>query len=135
MIVSRVTYTITGEQLLKRVGEAIKTKAGQNGFYGIRAAALLAASDSEGLTVINFLWKFPTEIQLNTKQITSVIKQISTLFQETNTLVAELEHMSSKIAASEPPSNFNQPDLRKPGTFSTARGSGQLKCGGNNPFR
>lgn len=121
VIVSRVTYTITGERLLKRVGEAIKTKAGQNGFYGIRAAVLLAATDPEGLTVINFLRKFPTEIQLNTKEITSVIKQISTLFKETNTLVAELEHMSSKIAASEPPSNFNQPDLRKPGIFSTAR--------------
>ena len=35
--ISRVSYSITGERLLKRFGLVIKTKGGQNGFYGTTA--------------------------------------------------------------------------------------------------
>lgn len=117
---ARIFYTRTGERIIRDVGELIKTKKGQNGFYGIRAALVLAAAEPEGLTVINFLRKSPTNIQLNIKQILWLVEQISTLVEETDVLVTELAQMTSD-AASEPMLNFNQPDLRKSGNFGTSK--------------
>lgn len=121
VILSRVGYTITGERLLKRVGELIKSQAGQNGFYGIRAAMVQASADPEGLTAISFLRRFPTDIQINIEQIIKLTKEISTLFKQTNTLVTQLEQMNSD-AASKVAFDFNQlPDLGKPGEFSITK--------------
>jgi len=67
--ISRVSYSITGERLLKRFELVIKTQSGQNGFYGIRAAIVQSAASAEGFTAINFLRKFPTDIQIDVEEI------------------------------------------------------------------
>src|SRR3712207_5632538 len=45
VMVSQFSYTSSGERLMKEAGELIKTPARQNGFHGIRGAAILAAAD------------------------------------------------------------------------------------------
>ncbi len=45
--IAQFLYTPQGEVLLKRLGRLIQTKARQPGFYAIRAALILAASDPE----------------------------------------------------------------------------------------
>lgn len=118
VIISRVSYSITGERLLKRFGLLIKTESGQNGFYGIRAAIVQSAASPEGFTAINFLRKFPTDIRIDIGEVLKFTKQISALLKETNILVSQL---ASQSPAGEN-SNYSQLlDLRKPGNFSVSR--------------
>ncbi len=114
--ISRVSYSITGERLLKRFGLVIKTKSGQNGFYGIRAAIVQSAATPEGFTALNFMRKFPTDIQIDIGEVFRFTRQISQLLKDTDALVAQL---------GEPPrgtTNYDRlPDLRKPGNFEISR--------------
>ena len=59
--VSQFLYTTQGKSLLQFVGDLIQTPSRQSGFFAIRAGLILAAADdSEGLTLLNFLKKYPT---------------------------------------------------------------------------
>jgi predicted dienelactone hydrolase len=59
--VAQFLYTTQGKTLLRFVGDIVQTPTRQSGFYAIRAGLILAAADdSEGLTVLNFLKKYPT---------------------------------------------------------------------------
>ncbi|MEW6491383.1 MAG: alpha/beta hydrolase [Cyanobacteriota bacterium] len=58
--VSQFLYTPIGETLLHRLGNVVKTEAGQPGFYALRSALILAAAEPKGLTLLNILRKFPT---------------------------------------------------------------------------
>lgn len=58
---SQFLYTTQGETLLEILGEVIQTPTRQSGSLAIRAAFILAASDPDpGLTLLNFLMKYPT---------------------------------------------------------------------------
>ncbi|MGF1479498.1 MAG: alpha/beta hydrolase [Cyanophyceae cyanobacterium] len=117
VLVYRFSHTSVGERLLRRIGEIVNLPKGTNGFYGIRGALVQAAAAPQGLSVIGFLQKFPTDIQLNTEQTLKLIQTISTLQRKTNALVAQLAQSSSTVS-----SDLNQlPDLRTPGRFSTTK--------------
>jgi len=59
--VAQFLYTTQGKTLLRFVGDIVQTPTRQSGFYAIRAGLILAAADdSEGLTILNFLKKYPT---------------------------------------------------------------------------
>ena len=58
---SQFLYTPQGEQLLDTLGEVLQTPTRKSGFFAIRSALILSAADErDGLTLINFLRKFPT---------------------------------------------------------------------------
>ncbi|MEM0979848.1 MAG: alpha/beta fold hydrolase, partial [Cyanobacteria bacterium P01_H01_bin.58] len=58
---SQFLYTTQGETLLDILGEVIQTPTRQSGSLAIRAAFILAAADpDQGLTLLNFLMKYPT---------------------------------------------------------------------------
>ncbi|MEM9503123.1 MAG: alpha/beta fold hydrolase [Cyanobacteria bacterium P01_E01_bin.43] len=59
--VSRFLYGTQGTTLLEFIGEVIQTPTRQSGFKAIRGGLILAAADDEnGLTILNFLKKYPT---------------------------------------------------------------------------
>ncbi len=58
--VSQFLYSPQGEILLRRLGQVIQPESRQSGFNAIRAGLILASADPEGLTLLNFLRKFPT---------------------------------------------------------------------------
>jgi predicted dienelactone hydrolase len=116
--VSRFTYTSSGEQLLREAGTLLQTTTGQNGFYAIRAALVLAAADPQGLSIINVLRQFPTNIRIDIGQLLKLTQQFSSLVEQTQQLIARLEERTATVAASAPPIDFNQlPELREPGNF------------------
>ncbi|NJR37532.1 MAG: alpha/beta hydrolase [Leptolyngbyaceae cyanobacterium CSU_1_4] len=128
VILSRVTYTVTAERLLKRLGDLVQTRDRQNGFYAIRAALLQAAEDSQGLSLLNFLQKFPTDLRLNLPGTLKFVNQLKTTIQETDTFVAELEQETTQIAQSEPPIDLTQlSDLRQPGKLAIGMQTLSLK--------
>jgi predicted dienelactone hydrolase len=115
VIVSRVTYSATGERLAKRVGELIQTGDRQNGFYAIRAALIQSAADPQGLSLLNFIKKSPTDLRIDIPEVLKFANQLTTTIKDTDRLVAELEKESTAIAQSNPQNPL--PNLDQPGTF------------------
>lgn len=100
--ISQFFYSYQGEKLLERVGQIVKTQAGQPGFYAIRSALILAAASEEGLTPLNFLETFPTEgIQVDSGQGFQFIEELSGIIQTTERAIAAIEEEALAEAAQE----------------------------------
>ena len=122
-IVSRLTRMHLGEQFLKQMGEVVYTHPGRNGYSAIRSALILAAADSEGLTPINFLRHFPTkEIQLNTKLIFLLLKEVNNFSAYNNTTIKAIAQQANSEALAQPEIDFEQlRDLRHSGYHPVAQ--------------
>ncbi len=138
--IAQFLYSAQGEIILERIGQIVETKAGQEGFYAIRAALIKAAADPEGLTLLNVLQKFPTYgIRINSGRGFQVIEELSHLIRRTDLAIAAVERQaiaealapestltSTPPTAPEPlptrprqPVDFSQmPDLRQEGSGS-----------------
>ncbi|PMB20019.1 hypothetical protein CEN45_17890 [Fischerella thermalis CCMEE 5198] len=75
--VSQLMYSPIGEEYIRQYGAMIKTRTGQNGFYAIRSALVLAAADPEGLTGLSFIRHFPTDIQISVKDFLELLDELS----------------------------------------------------------
>ncbi|MCT7950560.1 alpha/beta hydrolase [Ancylothrix sp. C2] len=103
VIISQFLYTPQGEIALQRLGEVIKTGTRQPGLYAIRAALILAASDSEGLTLLNFLKKFPTEgIRIDLTRASQIARELQQIVNQTNQATALINRLSTAEAAANP---------------------------------
>ncbi|WP_036484912.1 alpha/beta hydrolase [Myxosarcina sp. GI1] len=117
--VYRLTNMPMGEDFLRRLGSIIYTHPQENGIFAIRSALILAASEPEGLTTINFLRHFPTEeMQLNTEIIFSLIKETENFFQYKDAILKAIAKQAKTEITSQKKLNFNNlPDLLQPGKY------------------
>ena len=121
--VSQFLYSPQGEAILQQLSQVIQTQAGQPGFYGIRAALILAAADEEGLTPLNVLKKFPTfGIKIASERGFEILDQLGKMIEETEKAIAAVEKQAI-IEASESklPSYTLLSDLREDGTFTVTK--------------
>ncbi len=111
--------TEMGEEMLEQMGNFVTIPGGRNGKYAIRAALGKAAFDKEeGLTVLNVLQQYPTDIYLNTDEIFQLAASIDTLIKEADRVVAKIKELSLQEALSDRIIDYSQlPDLRVRGTF------------------
>lgn len=117
-LVSQVTYSPIGEQVLRRLGELVLTESRHNGFYAMRGALILAAADSEGLTVVNFLRKFPSEsLRLNFTEGLRIVGDLSELLKKRDEVVSFTQQVASEDIATSAVDFSQKPDLRSPGTW------------------
>ena len=101
--IAQFLYTAQGELLLERLGRVIQTKARQPGFYAIRAALILAASDPEGLTIVNVLRKFPTYgIRIDIGRGLGIANELTTLINRSNRAIEGIAKLSEAQAVLEP---------------------------------
>lgn len=124
--IAQFLYSPQGEDILNRLGQIIQTKAGQPGFYAIRASLIKAAAYPEGLTLLNVLREFPTYgIQINSERGFEEIEQLSNQIRQTEMAIAAVNQQSRTEANPETEYNYpNQikpnfsilPDLRQPGS-------------------
>lgn len=63
--VDRMTQTPIVEDFLQGLGQTIQTPSGINGFYAIRSALLLTASEQNTWTMLDVLRNFPTDIRID----------------------------------------------------------------------
>ncbi|MDY7020538.1 MAG: alpha/beta hydrolase [Cyanobacteriota bacterium] len=110
-----------GKLLFETIGEMIQVKDdknGQNGAIAIQDAVLQAATSPEDFTPLNIIDQFSGDIQLNVVKIQALFDNISTLKQETASLVQTLENITQTEAKLEPETDFSQlADLRSKGQF------------------
>ncbi|MEH1820153.1 MAG: alpha/beta hydrolase [Nostoc sp.] len=118
-LVSQVTYSPIGEQLVKQLGRLLLTESRKNGFYAIRASLILAAADREGLTVVNLLRKFPSNtIRVNFTEGLRIVDDLSQLIKRKDEVFASLHKEAIAQAATSNIDFSKQPDLRSPGKFT-----------------
>ncbi|MEL4897124.1 alpha/beta hydrolase [Crocosphaera sp. Alani8] len=93
----RILNTDEGERILNYFGKVINIQGGRNGKFLIRGALIQAALDDEGLTLINFLNKMSTNVQIDVKKAIRLAEQVEIivngtyLFTDTITQLAEKE--------------------------------------------
>ncbi len=98
LAIAQFLYSFQGEKILERAAQVIKTEARQPGFYAIRSALILAAADQEtGLTPLNVLKKFPTDVlRVDSRQGLEIIKNLSKEVQRNSQAIAAVEQEAIK---------------------------------------
>lgn len=129
-LLSRFLYTSQGEKSLDILGEFITTGPNLSGNRAIRAAAVLAAADKQnGLTLLNFLRKFPTsDIYFDIQSGLQTVSELSDLLQNTQKVVQII--IEESIAQSGQPSSSPSQlaDLRNKGQSAWDRYSLQASA-------
>ncbi|MBN3908340.1 MAG: alpha/beta hydrolase [Nostoc sp. NMS1] len=126
-LVSQVTYSPIGEEVMQQLGKLLLTESRQNGFYAIRASLILAAADREGLTVVNLLRKFPSNtVRVNFTEGLRIVDDLSQLLKKKDEVVASLQKEAIAQAANSTVDFSKQPDLRSPGKFRWQKKSLEL---------
>jgi predicted dienelactone hydrolase len=116
--VAQFLYSSLGETSLQFLGELIQTDSRLNGFYAIRASVILAAADSEGLTLLNAIKKFPTRIiRIETTRLLQVVRALNQLSKQTNLATAVVKQQSALETIAKSPVNSTQEQvLQQPGS-------------------
>lgn len=118
--VSQFLYTEQGEILLQRLGTVIRTDANLSGFYAIRAALILAATDPEGLTLLNVINKFPLDdVRIDVVQALSIVSDLENLVQTSQNATRLVEQQSVLEALAQTKEGTPPwPVLRSPGALT-----------------
>jgi predicted dienelactone hydrolase len=119
VVISQFLYTRQGEVLLKRLGEVIQSGSGNSGFYGLRAALILAAAEKEGLTLLNVLRQFPTpEIRVNLQRALQMAQELQGWVNQTKRALNGVERLGGLEAQATKGMDVPNPmDLQQPGNF------------------
>jgi len=123
-LLSRFLYTSQGERALDILGEFIKTAPNLSGNRAIRAAAVLATIDKQhGLSLLNFLRKFPTsDIYFDIQAGLQTVSELSDLLQNTQQVVQMINSEAKKQATASSVASPNQlPDLQNTGNSKWER--------------
>ncbi len=90
--VAQFLYSPQGEILLQRLGQVIQSEARQPGFFGIRAALILAAAEPGGLTPLNVVRKFPTRgVRISLGRGWEIAQELNDLVKQTQKAVVDVQ--------------------------------------------
>lgn len=118
--VSQFFYSNLGEEILGYVGKLVQPHHSLNGASAIRGTLILAAADPEGLSVLNFLKKFPADtVRINAEEGLAMANRFGSLLKTTEKVILGVERLSEIAAKSEPkvvPENL--PPLTQVGQYA-----------------
>jgi predicted dienelactone hydrolase len=117
--VSQFTYSVIGEKIVRRLGDLLLTETGNNGFYALRSALILSATDPEGVNIVNVIRRYPSNsIRINIGETQAVIGSLAELLKKRDLLITEIKQLADTEASQENVDFSQQTDLRKVGTFT-----------------
>ncbi|MDJ0579685.1 alpha/beta hydrolase [Crocosphaera sp.] len=118
VLISRSLHTDEGLRLLDYFGDVINIQGGRNGQYVIRGSLVQSAFEPEGLSLINVLRNFSTNIQLDVKKALVLGEKIDIIVRATYLFSEETARLSALEAENDPPVDFSQKlDIQQPGPF------------------
>ncbi|MBF2028844.1 MAG: alpha/beta hydrolase [Oscillatoriales cyanobacterium C42_A2020_001] len=117
--VAQFLYSPQGEAALKRLGQIIQPESRQPGYKAIRSALILSAADPDGLTLLNFLKKFPARgIRIDVERSLQVVQEAEQLINQTRKATQTIIDLAQTEASLVSPLAPNLADLRQRGPFS-----------------
>ncbi len=128
VVVSQLSYSPLGEDALSQIGEFIQAEARINGFYAMRSSWILAATNSEGFTLIDLLRGFPTRgILLDAGRLLAIQRLLTAVSDYTDTTVAAIaQHALSEATTVPVVIDPRLPNPRLPGPFKVTKRTLQL---------
>ncbi len=116
--VSQLTDAPLTRDLFDRIGELIQPDSRQNGFRSLRSALISAAKDrKDGLTILNFLRRFPgRQIHLDLAGAFAIYDNFTELFKRRDNMVVTLDRLATAEAETSKIDFSSQLDLRQAGT-------------------
>ncbi len=127
ILLSRFFYSDVGEDIVNRLGRFVNMPRGLDGKYALRSALILAALDPEGLTLVNFLRNYPTDVWLDVADLLILSQAIDRVVRATTFITAEVEQAAAQEAATGASIDFaSLPDLRQLGSFGVEQQRWQL---------
>ncbi len=119
VLVYRYSRTTSGIKILQRIGEIIQLPGGINGFYGLRAAVVQSAGSPDGVNLVDFLKRFPTDVNLNLSELLKLVKQVSNAEDDTQEFITSLDEGKTSKATS---ADFKKaPNFSKKGQFQVTK--------------
>jgi predicted dienelactone hydrolase len=113
--VSQFLYTPIGERLLEILAEVIQGETRSTGLYGIRAALILAAADSQNFNLLNILRKFPSsEISINLARSLQFAQSIQSFVNRTQQAIALINKQFNQQTATILPQTNNIAKINLP---------------------
>ncbi|HEY9889961.1 MAG TPA: alpha/beta fold hydrolase [Candidatus Obscuribacterales bacterium] len=99
--VAQFFYTTQGKTLLRFLGEVVQTPTRRSGFHAIRGSLILAAADDEaGLTLLNFLKRYPTPaIRIDVAKGLEIAGAITEVLGESERAIALVQTLAAIDAA------------------------------------
>jgi len=114
----RLGNSYAGDQLLTLVGRAIQLPGGENGYFALRGAIIYSATTPEGLSVINVIRNFPTDIRLDSEYLLRSWGRITGLLTRTDRFVAAFKKLATVDEDEQRAVNLSSGfDLRRAGSF------------------
>ncbi|WP_052001790.1 alpha/beta hydrolase [Lyngbya aestuarii] len=114
---SRILNTAIGADILSILGLYITVKTGEDEQSALKTALIESASDSQGLTVLNFLDHLPSNLQINLDQILRLRNTIQVVINATRVLNEEVANLSREATLLDQTDFSSLADLRQPGTY------------------
>lgn len=118
--ISKFFSSPIGRGMITDLGKILQTDSRFNGGSSIRSALVLSAADPEGMTLLNFLKKFPTrQLRVNANRILEVRNSLEDLIEVTDKVTAEIGRKAEEEIKSEPDIDYEKlPDIREPGKMA-----------------
>lgn len=122
VVLSKFFNSSLGENILAKAGFMLNIPWNNAGQYGIRAALIQSAFDpDDGLTLLNFIKKYPTDIHFNGETIAERAKSVDLVVRASQYFIEQMVVLSAAEAAATGPVDFSQlPDPTTPGTYGVA---------------
>jgi predicted dienelactone hydrolase len=118
LLLSRFFNSAMGEDILTRVGRGVTIQGGRNGKFALRSALIKAAFEPEGLTLLNILRNFPTNMQLQGEYLIGLANTIDRVIYATNYFTQRMVQLAAEEAKNSTVDFSQLPDLRQPGKFN-----------------
>ena len=123
--VYNLTYSPLGREALEQIGKIVRFSYQRNGFYGLRAALIGAAAQSngEGWTILDVIAQFPTKsIELNAGDLLKLKNTLDVYLEYNEAVVAAIETQARMEAESQSDLTVEKlSDLSQPGTYDLRR--------------
>lgn len=130
---SRFFNSELGFDILERLGQYVQIPKRNNGKVALRAGIVLAAFDSQGLTLLNFLKKLPVDMSVDVASSLQAFNQLERLVKATEFFTQKMSSFSAQESKTNTSVDFAQlPDLRQPGRFGVMEQRWVLKDANRN---
>lgn len=117
--VAQLLYSPLGEALLEQVSTVVQSESRQANAQALRAALILAAADSQGLSALSLIRHYPAKtMRVDLTKGLEILKTFQVLVRQTQAVLTSVRQQSQTEAVNQPPiSPQSMQALTEPGSW------------------
>ncbi|AFZ54466.1 alpha/beta hydrolase [Cyanobacterium aponinum] len=125
--ISRFLNSNMGQDILLRLGKGITLEGGENGGIALRGGIIQSALEPSGLTLLNVLKNYPTNLQIQGELIMGGVEYTEKVIKATDLLVTSMRTWTEEEARTNTPVDYNTlSDIRQQGKYQVKQEKWQV---------